>query len=209
MDIPGDLRRLVTLAEVFAHGLGVLACIAVAVALDRRGWRVAPRLLIAAFGAGLAADVCKLQVARLRPKFAPADLASVGDTFLAMFPWRSTAELGMPLGNQLRSFPSGHTATAVGLAIGLACLYPRGRWLFALFAVLAGMQRIESGMHYLSDTLAAAAIGFLIGAAVCGRTRLSGWLERLESPTPPQLRTLAADDGEARTETAMPIRRAG
>jgi len=183
LNIPGDLRRLVTLSEVFAHGFGVAACIAVAIALDPRGWRIGPRLAIGAFGSGLVADVCKLQVARVRPKFAGSELQSVTDTFLALFPWQSGEQLGRPLNNAVRSFPSGHTATAVGLAIVLSSLYPRGRWLFALFAVLAGMQRIESGMHYLSDTLAAAAIGFLIGAGVCGRTKLNAWLQRLEEPT--------------------------
>ena len=190
LDIPGDLRRILALSEVFAHGFGVLACIAVAIALDRRGWRIAPRLFAGAFGAGLLADLCKLQVARVRPKFAGGDLTSVGQTFLAVFPWRSPDDLGMPLTNAVRSFPSGHTATAVGLAIVLTSLYPRGRWLFALFAMLAGMQRIESGMHYLSDTLAAAAIGFLVGSMVCGRSKLNSWLTSVEerpiaNPKPP------------------------
>lgn len=194
LNIPGDVRRLVTLAEVFAHGFGVAACIAVAVALDRRGWRIAPRLAIGAFGAGLLADVCKLQVARVRPKFAGDNLASVGDTFLAIFPWYSPEQLGRPLNNAVRSFPSGHTATAVGFAIVLSSLYPRGRWLFALFAALAAFQRIESGMHYLSDTLAAASIGFLVGAAVCGRTKLHARLERLEMSPSASVASESFDD---------------
>ena len=209
LDIPGDLRRAVTLSEVFAHGFGVLACIAVAVTLDRRGWRVGPRLLIGAFGAGLLADLGKLQVARVRPKFASGDVTAAADTFLAFFPWRAPDELGVALNNQVRSFPSGHTATAVGLAIVLTSLYPRGRWLFALFAVLAGMQRIESGMHYLSDTLAAAAIGFLVGAGVCGRTRLSGWLHRIEVGSKSEAATLQIASAGTPESTSAPVRRAG
>jgi membrane-associated phospholipid phosphatase len=178
--IPGDLRRALALAEVFAHGLGVLMCVAIAVALDPRSWRVAPRLGISAYGAGLLVDLFKLNIARLRPKFADG-VFDVRDTFIGVLPWRAPDELPIPLGNNLRSFPSGHTGTAVGLAIALTTLYPRGRWLFSLFAVMAALQRIESQMHFLSDTLAAAALGFLVGAATCGQTRLDAWFSRVES----------------------------
>ena len=198
-----------TLSEVFAHGFGVLACIAVAVALDPRGWRVGPRLLIGAFGAGLLADLCKLQVARVRPKFGSADIGTVSETFLAFLPWRNPEALAVPLNNHVRSFPSGHTATAVGFAIVLSTLYPRGRWLFAVFAVLAGMQRIEAGMHYLSDTLAAAAIAFLVGAAVCGRTRLNGWLQRIENRTPAASQAVETSKVELAATSPTPVRRAG
>lgn len=182
LKIPGDFRRVLSLAEVFAHGLGVLMCIAIAVALDPRNWRVAPRLLIGAYGAGLLVDIFKLNVARIRPKFADPELVHVSDTFVGLFPWLTPDKLPVPWGNSLRSFPSGHTGTAVGLAIALTALYPRGRYLFVLFAILAALQRIDAGMHYLSDTLAAAALGFLVGAALCGRTRLNAWLTRIENP---------------------------
>ena len=55
-------------------------------------------------------------------------------------------------------FPSAHAATAVGLAIALGVLYPRGRWLFIAFAFLAGLQRIEAQAHFASDVLAGAAV---------------------------------------------------
>jgi membrane-associated phospholipid phosphatase len=209
LKLPGDLRRAVGLAEVFAHGFGVLACIAVALTLDPRGWRIAPRLMIGAYGTGLLVDLCKLQVARVRPKFATTEIVRVADTFLGVFPWRAPGELAMPLNNHVRSFPSGHTGTAVGLAIALTVLYPRGRWLFALFAVLAAMQRMESGMHYLSDTLAAAAIGFLVGAGLCGRTKLNGWLQRLEAEPQASGGVLPQLNKARSRDTQSPVRRAG
>ncbi|MBM3968035.1 MAG: phosphatase PAP2 family protein, partial [Planctomycetes bacterium] len=64
----------------------------------------------------------------------------------------------------LRSFPSGHTATAVAMAIGLSYVYPRGRVVFFFMALLASFQRLMSGAHYLSDILASVAMSVLLGS---------------------------------------------
>jgi membrane-associated phospholipid phosphatase len=162
--LPGDLARLVRLAETFAWGGTVALIILVAARLDTRGWRVIPPLTIGAFGAGLLADGCKLLVARLRPGTAHSNGAT--ETFLAWLPLTKLGDLPHPYGHALQSFPSGHAATAVGLAVSLAALYPRGRWLFATFAALACFQRMEAQAHYLSDVLAGAAIACLVAAAV-------------------------------------------
>jgi membrane-associated phospholipid phosphatase len=162
--LPGDLARLVRLSEAFAWGGTVALIILAAARLDTRGWRVIPPLAIGAFGAGLIADGCKLLVARLRPGMAHTNGAT--ETFLAWLPLTRIDDLGHPYGHALQSFPSGHAATAVGLAVSLAALYPRGRWLFAAFAALACFQRMESHAHFLSDVLAGAALGCLVGAAV-------------------------------------------
>ena len=77
----------------------------------------------------------------------------------------------------MQSFPSAHTATAVGLAIGLSWMYPRGRWLFAVFAALVACQRMQSCAHYLSDTLFGATVGFLV-ATVC--IEYVKWFDRFE-----------------------------
>jgi membrane-associated phospholipid phosphatase len=66
----------------------------------------------------------------------------------------------------VQSFPSAHSATAVGLAIGLSWLYPRGRWLFAAFAGLAILQRLDADAHYCSDVLAGGGVAFVV-AAIC------------------------------------------
>jgi undecaprenyl-diphosphatase len=79
--------------------------------------------------------------------------------------------LGRPYGHALQSFPSAHAATAVGLAIGLSALHPRGRWLFAAFALLAVVQRIEAQAHFSSDVLAGAAVGCAAAAAVSSLRR--------------------------------------
>jgi membrane-associated phospholipid phosphatase len=163
-NVPGELRRLVRLSEVFGWGGSVALVIATAAMLDPRGWRVVLPLVIPAFGAGALADGVKLLVVRMRPsatELAGSSLASFG----AWLPLVHRDELGQNYGYALQSFPSAHAATAAGLAVGLAALYPRGRWLFAIFAVLAGLQRVEAQAHFLSDVLIGAAIGCLVGAA--------------------------------------------
>jgi membrane-associated phospholipid phosphatase len=172
--IPGDLARLIRLSETFAYGGTVMLIILLAVRLDHRAWRIAPRLAINALGAGLIADAVKLIVARQRPSAADLE-GPVLDTFAGWLP--------LAHGNhRLQSFPSAHAATAVGLAIALSTLYPRGCWLFALLAMLAGLQRVESQSHFLSDVLAGAAIGCLMGAACLGRGPIARWLTCLEHP---------------------------
>jgi undecaprenyl-diphosphatase len=61
------------------------------------------------------------------------------------------------------SFPSGHTITAFSVAISLATFYPAmlPGLLFCAFSV--ALSRILLGMHFLSDVLAGAAIGSLLG----------------------------------------------
>ena len=164
--IPGDLRRLITLAEVFAHGMGVgLILLGIAV-LDPAARRSLPRLAASAYGVGLIAIAAKFVLPRIRP--AVADLAdSVWQTFL-IGGGDHYAQLRHLSGWDIQSFPSGHSATAVGLAIGLTWLYPHGRWLFTFYAMLAMAQRIVCQAHYLSDTLAGAAIGVLFATALWG-----------------------------------------
>lgn len=177
--LSGELRRLVRLSEAFGWGGTVGIIILLAALLDPRGWRVAWRLAICSFGAGLTADAIKLLIGRLRP--AHADLAgSASETFAAWLPaWRAES-LGLDYGHNLQSFPSGHAATAAGLAVALAFLYPRARWLFAAFAVLASLQRVEAQSHFVSDVVAGAALGCLLGALCELPGPLARWLRRCE-----------------------------
>jgi membrane-associated phospholipid phosphatase len=155
--VPGDLRKVVTLAEVFGHGAGVALILLATAALDPLGLKRLPYLAACAYGSGLVADVGKLLVVRTRPGI--SDLThSAQATFLG---WRPLIELPLAPGQSkslYQSFPSGHTATAVGLAIGLSYVYPRGRWFFAAMACLAAAQRICDGHHFLSDTLVGASV---------------------------------------------------
>ena len=60
------------------------------------------------------------------------------------------------------SFPSGHTLHAVLFTVWVAALMPQWLWIALPFAVLVGLSRVILGLHYPSDVLAGAALGYLV-----------------------------------------------
>jgi membrane-associated phospholipid phosphatase len=176
--LPGDLQRLLTWSEVFAHGLGVSLLAVTIVVLDPpRRWHV-PRMIISSLGAGLVADVVKLCVARFRPRHFSSD--NSWESFAGWVPSVWPVDGFARWDHRVQSFPSAHAAVAVGLAVALASVYPRGRYLFVIFALLAAGQRVQCGAHFLSDVLAGGAIGCLVAASLTGRGWLTPILDRLE-----------------------------
>lgn len=169
----GDAQRLINLCEAFGYGLTALFVIITAAAIDRRGVRVMPRLLLGTYGAGAVANLGKVIVARWRPNttFTPNGFR---DSFVSWFPWIYPDELPGPWNSGYASFPSGHSATAVGLALALSIFYPRATWWFVVLAALTMLQRIVSRAHYPSDTFAGAAVACLVAALLLH----SRWLER-------------------------------
>jgi membrane-associated phospholipid phosphatase len=180
-DMPGDLARIVHLSEAFAHGAGVALILLTAWTLDRVNGRRLARVAASAYGAGLLANLGKLVLARSRPN-GFGEGVSVFDSFHAWLPFLSGRMERWSDGVQ--SFPSAHAATAVGFGLALASVYPRGRWLFLLFASLAAFQRISAGAHFLSDTLAGAAIGCLGAALFLPGGWAAGWFDSFERSPP-------------------------
>lgn len=67
----------------------------------------------------------------------------------------------------LAGFPSGHATTAFAFAVIMSSLFARRwRWLFFCFAVLIALSRVVTGMHYLTDVVAGAALGTFGAIAV-------------------------------------------
>lgn len=179
--IGGDVKKLVALSEVFGHGTGVLLVVLAVFALDLENrWKVG-LLLGTAFGAGMMANVAKFfGIARYRPHAFDFSLP-IWDSFYQWFPfltWFSQEELR---GSALQSFPSGHSATAAGLCVGLCYLYPHARWYFLLLAGLACFQRVVFRMHFPSDVCLGAALGLVTATFLLTYGRLPqlvDWLEK-------------------------------
>lgn len=180
--LPGDLRKGVNICEAFGHGVGVGLILLTLYVVDRRGRRRLPRMLACVLAAGIAANLAKLLIARTRPhaffhRGMDFDSVSVGDTFEGLLRFGAG-------GSASQSFPSAHSAVAAGLAVALIWRFPQGRWLFPVFAVLAGCQRVVSGAHYVSDVCWGLAIG-LVAAAIFTGTNLGDRVFRRVEGNPP------------------------
>jgi len=170
--LPKWLLKVCALSEIFAHGWGVVLIAAAIFTLDRGARVRVPRVLTAAFGAGFLANVVKLLVARTRPHH----FDFVGGVFDTLGPL-------LPLGrggSGVQGFPSSHAATVAGLALVLTWLYPHGRRLFVILAVLACLQRLAVGAHFLSDVLLGASLGIVFAAECVGSGVIARRFDRWE-----------------------------
>jgi membrane-associated phospholipid phosphatase len=75
-------------------------------------------------------------------------------------------------GTRGHSFPSSHTSNLFAAA-AVACRFLRrhGLW-FVLLAALVGWSRIYCGVHWPSDVLGSAILGWITGSLVCGGLNL-------------------------------------
>lgn len=171
-DVPSLVEKLCGLSETFAHGVGILMIGVFIAVLDPAHRVVVPRVMTAALGAGLLANLFKLLVARVRPHHFDLQ-ADALDSFAGWFPL---------LGNTSweQGFPSSHAAAAAGLAIALACLYPRGRWLFPIMAGLAAMQRVLVEAHFASDVFWGLSVGCIFAPLCVYGGRISKAFDKLE-----------------------------
>ncbi len=77
------------------------------------------------------------------------------------------------------SFPSGHTMTAVAIAVLLATMFPQVRGFVIVLAIGVALNRIISGRHFLSDVVAGAWFGYWLSRAMMHQMqvwRFSNWL---------------------------------
>ena len=173
--LPGEIRKLFDFSEVFAHGMGVALIIFTIGVLDRKHRRAIGRVLACAYGAGIAANIAKLIVGRTRPRAFDFE-SNILNTFTGWLPVLSETTWT----SDIQSFPSAHTATATGLAIGLTWLYPHGKHWFMVLALLATFQRIVSQAHHPSDTFFGAAIACLTCSCFFSIGPLSRWFDHWE-----------------------------
>jgi membrane-associated phospholipid phosphatase len=102
---------------------------------------------------GLLAELLKLITRRQRPEYI--------DGFYHFLPWPRTSPLSPDFWNPATiGLASSHAAVAFGGALAAGLLLPRWRIPLYILATLCALSRIAVGAHYLSDTLAGAAIAF-------------------------------------------------
>lgn len=171
--MPGDLAKTVELAECYSHGIGVLFIVLLVMRLAPKKRWCLPRLATLAFGAGALAVLVKTFVLRARPSRLNLNMASSDAAWRWTFDWTLDHAAAFEAG--VRSFPSGHTAIATGLTVGLCLMFPRGRVLFLLLLGLSMTQRLSSFAHYTSDLMGGLAIG-LFWSYLCLSPRLLGAL---------------------------------
>jgi membrane-associated phospholipid phosphatase len=100
---------------------------------------------LTAFWSGLIVNILKLIFARYRP----VEFFEHGNYGLTWFDH----------GYRLASFPSGHSTTAIGVAMALSLLFPR-YWLPSMIiGIMVLLSRVVLTEHYLSDTVMGGFIG--------------------------------------------------
>lgn len=180
--LPGDLHKIFHLSEIFAHGFGVLLILIGIYVLFPEKRKYIPRVAMLAAFSGLTAQFIKLFIVRQRPGEFVGQWEKATSTWSGLIePINPLKEIALNTDNTFQSFPSGHTATAVGLAVGLIYVFPRGKYLFTGLAILASMQRIVGNAHWTSDVLAGAAVGLAVSCLIMQDYGLGAYCNRLES----------------------------
>ena len=199
--LPGDLQKVFHLSEIFAHGFGVLMILLGIWVLFPEKQKYIPRVAMLAAFSGLTAQCIKMFIVRQRP----GDF--VGQWEKATSTWSGFIDhFALNTDNNLQSFPSGHTATAVGLAVGLTYVFPRGKYLFTGLAILASLQRIVGNAHWTSDVLSGAAVALLVSCLLMQDYGLGRFCNRLESK--PVSDQAATGSGSPPTDTTEPSKTA-
>ncbi|WP_368503491.1 phosphatase PAP2 family protein [Alkalihalophilus sp. As8PL] len=70
------------------------------------------------------------------------------------------------------SFPSGHTTAIFSLCTPFMFLFPSYAIFLLSIAIIVGISRISLGLHYPSDVLIGALLGFITGAICMITVRL-------------------------------------
>ena len=180
--LPGDLTRVVGLSEIFSHGFGVFVVTIGIWLLARNKSRFIPRIVMCALWPAFGVLLLKSLIGRYRPIYYFDELsqanfpARISDTWLG---WLPRDQMNVIYGTS--SFPSAHAATGWGLAIGLAWVFPKGRWLFFSVAALGSVQRVESFAHWPSDVFFGAAIAFVMAGAITQNWGFGFYFGRFEN----------------------------
>jgi membrane-associated phospholipid phosphatase len=117
----------------------------------REGWRRGALLFAAPAVAGIAGELLKITVRRMRPP-------NVGSAYS----FRAFSD--HPFSSRGFGFPSSHVVVAFGAAAILSRMFPRARVVWYAAALGCAVSRLLAHAHYLSDVVAAAIIGIGVAA---------------------------------------------
>jgi len=160
----------------------VVGLLAARLLKSRRWMRIVAAAMIASTLSGMIANASRLTTGRTRPKESPA----IAQGFYGS--WHDgNLLIGQPAYN---SFPSGHTATAFGLAAVLVFACPPIGIPALAGAGLVAWSSIAMGAHHPSDVVVSVLISFLVGWYVWKWMKGSGgsWLEKLAQLPPEDAR---------------------
>jgi membrane-associated phospholipid phosphatase len=168
----GFAKEAVSSFRDFGQTVPIIVGCIIILALDRRRWTIVPVILVAQFIGMPAYDAVKLTVVRDRPQTAiqhalqapPLGMNSpdnaqhalavmhVGQTWHGLSRYNS--------GSSTQSFPSGHSAASFAFAGVLSWFYPPLAILWWLLAVGCAVSRYVDAVHWVSDCVAGASIGY-------------------------------------------------
>jgi membrane-associated phospholipid phosphatase len=137
----------------FSHGVTLIIIAFVAYLIgkfsNKKLYEAGKALCIGFLTAGIVTQILKHLIGRARPRLTD-ELLLIGPTLKSGYD----------------SFPSGHTAVAFCFAHILSLYLPGYRIAFYIIAIIIGFERAEDSAHFLSDVLAGAFVGIIIGRIV-------------------------------------------
>lgn len=160
----GWLDALFAAASSHAFGLACFVAMTAWLVVQHRKRALVPALqlgltvlLVDRIGAGL----IKPWVGRMRPSFALA-----ADAVRVVAPASNSG-----------SMPSLHSSNAFAVAVVMALLVPKSRWVTFPIAIFIAVSRLGCGVHWPSDILAGAVFGTCVAVAVVlpSRRLTRGW----------------------------------
>ncbi|MDR2643370.1 MAG: phosphatase PAP2 family protein [Planctomycetaceae bacterium] len=143
------LTKWILLFEFFGHPLCFLTVLILCFFIDVYGRCRLFRFLTSVLISQAIVITVKLSVYRKRPEVNDFNISSFDLT-------------GFLNNDGIHSFPSGHTALAVVIALCLSSIYPRGRYVFCFAVLGVAFERIFDCKHYLSDTIVGGLISYVV-----------------------------------------------